>query len=228
MEIKKKKVYGRKYARKLRNLRADLLENKLQSCQIALPNDGQKIAPSSFIFNASEPNILEIGFGNGDHLAQMATRYPTYNFLGAEPFLTGVSYLLKLMHLGNIGNIKIYPDDASELLDALPSESFDEVYVLFPDPWPKLRHHKRRFVSKENVEKIYKVLKPHGKLVVATDIVPLARFMVENIIKSNHFIWHTDKPSLWRVRPSDWIITKYEEKAMREKRKPVYLFFEKR
>jgi tRNA (guanine-N7-)-methyltransferase len=168
---------------------------------------------------------LEIGFGGGEHLAMLAQRHRDIGFIGAEPFVNGVARLLSLAEAGGLDNIRILADDARLLLKSLPDASIGRAFALFPDPWPKLRHHKRRIVNPDTVAALARILRPGAELRLATDDADYARAMLETVLREPRFVWLAERSGDWLARPDDWPATRYEEKALAAGRGPVYLRF---
>ena len=171
---------------------------------------------------------LEIGFGGGEHLAWQAERHPDVGFLGAEMFEQGVARLLRRMRDGGLDNVRLYHGDGRDLFDVLPERSLDRVFILFPDPWPKARHHKRRLVNTETLEVLAQAMKDGADLRLATDDMDYARWMLERLVRHPAFEWLARGPADWRVRPDDWPPTRYETKARAQGRHPVFLRFRRR
>lgn len=167
---------------------------------------------------------LEVGFGGGEHLVHQAENNPQAGIIGAEPFINGVAMLLGKIRKANADNIAIHPGDARDLMDVLPAQSISRAFLLYPDPWPKTRHHRRRFVTQEHLEPLAKVLKPGAIFRVATDIPDYVRQTLEEVPKAG-FEWLAEGPADWREPWGDWISTRYEQKALREGRTPHYLTF---
>lgn len=171
---------------------------------------------------------LEIGFGGGEHLAWQAEANPDKGFIGCEPFINGVAKLLSEIDNHTLTNIRIWDGDAREVLDWLSDASLDRVFVLFPDPWPKARHHKRRIISGQTLETLARVMKPRAELRIASDIGDYVRASLEAAFSGNAFEWQAESPGDWRSRPADWPATRYEKKALREGRVAHYLIFKRR
>jgi len=171
---------------------------------------------------------LEIGFGGGEHLAWQAEANPDKGFIGCEPFINGVAKLLSEIDKHTLTNIRIWDGDAREVLDWLSNASLDRVFVLFPDPWPKARHHKRRIISGQTLETLARVMKPGAELRIASDIGDYVRVSLEAAFSGNAFEWQAESPGDWRSRPADWPATRYEKKALREGRVAHYLIFKRR
>jgi len=177
----------------------------------------------SAIFDG-KPVWLEIGFGGGEHLVHQATQNPDVGIIGCEPFINGVAMLLGKIRDADARNIRVYPGDARHLFDVVPEGSIDRAFLLYPDPWPKKRHHRRRFVTAEHLEPLARVLKKDAIFRVATDIPDYVRQTLQEVPKAG-FEWLAEGPEDWRTPWGDWISTRYEQKALREGRTPHYLTF---
>ena len=169
---------------------------------------------------------LEVGFGGGEHLVHQALQNPDVQFLGVEPYLNGVAMLLGKMRNAGVKNIKLHMGDARNLMDVLPDSSVSKVFLLYPDPWPKMRHHRRRFVTPEHLIPLSKCLKSGAEFRVATDIKDYVRQTLQEVPKAG-FEWLAKGPEDWRAPWDDWIATRYEQKALREDRTPHYMTFRK-
>lgn len=172
------------------------------------------------------PLWLEIGFGGGEHMVHQAETHRDVGIIGCEPFINGVAMLLGKIRQAKIDNVKVHPGDARDMFDVLPDGSVDKAFLLYPDPWPKKRHHRRRFVTPEHLEPLSRVLKPGAEFRVATDIPDYVRQTLEQVPRHG-FEWMAEGPQDWRVPWDDWISTRYEQKALREGRVPHYLTFRK-
>ena len=170
------------------------------------------------------PVWLEVGFGGGEHLVHQAVSNPGTAIVGAEPYINGVAMLLGKIRRAKASNIALHPGDARDLMDVLPDGSIEKAFLLYPDPWPKKRHHRRRFVTPEHLDPLHRVLKPGATFRVATDIGDYARQALEEIPKAG-FDWLAEGPSDWQDPWDDWLSTRYEQKALREGRTPIYLTF---
>ncbi len=170
------------------------------------------------------PVWLEIGFGGGEHLVHQAANNPDVGIIGAEPYINGVAMLLGKIRRANADNLAVHPGDARDLFDVLPDQSISKAFLLYPDPWPKTRHHRRRFVTQEHLVPLARVLKPGAIFRVATDIEDYVRQTLEEVPKAG-FEWLAERPTDWREPWDDWISTRYEQKALREDRVPHYLTF---
>jgi tRNA (guanine-N7-)-methyltransferase len=201
----------------LRVRKSGLMEELLPRLQITLA-EGAKLNPAALFPAKPEALWLEIGFGGGEHLAAQAERHPAYGFIGCEPFVNGIASLLDHLDRQSLTNVRIFPDDARVILDALPSASVDRCYVLFADPWPKARHAERRFIGSENIPRLARVIKPEGLLYLATDDARLADWMQIHMRASADFVeLHNSS-----TPPNGWVPTRYEQKAIKVGRAPVY------
>ncbi|PFG63523.1 tRNA (guanine-N7-)-methyltransferase [Thioclava sp. ES.031] len=183
-----------------------------------------------------KPVWLEVGFGGGEHLAHMAQTYPDVEFIGCEPFVNGVAMLLGKLRREKIPNVAVHPGDARDLMDVLPAGSISKAFLLYPDPWPKSKHHRRRFVTQEHLEPLHRALKPGSEFRVATDIPDYVRQTVEEVPQAGFeplfevppaFDFDDPQPVSgdWDTPWEDWLSTRYEQKALREGRKPHYLTY---
>lgn len=221
----RRQIWGRRQGPKLRPGRQRLLETLLPEVGFSLPPEG--FLDPRTLFPDGRPLWLEIGFGGGEHLAAQARAHPEVGLLGVEPFITGVARLLSLIEAEQLASIRILVDDARLLLKALPDGSLARAFILFPDPWPKLRHHKRRIVSRGTAADLARVLQPGAELRLATDDADYARWMLEAVLAEPRFTWLAERAADWRERPPDWPATRYEEKARAAGRQPVFLRFER-
>lgn len=166
---------------------------------------------------------LEVGFGAGEHLAWQAEQHPRVGLIGAEPYEGGVAKLLSKLDEEPRDNIRIHMGDARDILAALPDASLGRVFVLFPDPWPKTRHHKRRFLQIEMLDTLARVMKPGAELRFASDDAPLAEYTLERLMAHPAFTWTATRANDWKTRPADWPPTRYEAKQLHGI--PVFLEF---
>ncbi len=170
---------------------------------------------------------LEIGFGGGEHLIWQAAHNPGIGIIGCEPFEDGVVKVLTAIEDRGLDNIRLHADDARDVLRWLPEASIARAFVLFPDPWPKRKHLKRRLVNEHLLQLLARVVRPGGELRLGTDIADYARTMFMSMQHVPAFRWTARGPDDWRVRPADWPQTRYEDKAVREGRVSSYLLFER-
>ena len=235
----KPKFFGRRQGRKIRKAKSTLLDAFLPEILITEQTQFQK----ENLFGVPVNEIcLEIGFGNGEHLAGQALKNPHTGFIGAEVFKNGVANLLSLItgikegqHLPEkisllperVDNIRVFDDDIRLLFARIPDGFLDKVFLLFPDPWPKKRHADRRFVNPENLKEISRILKKGGILRVATDHKVYKGWTLRQLHECPDFVWTARCGNDWKKEPSDWVQTKYQRKAIREGRRPVFLDFQK-
>lgn len=168
-----------------------------------------------------------MGFGGGEHLAAQAARNPDVLLIGAEPFLNGVASAVRHVHEQALENVRLHPGDVRELLTALPDGTVDRAFILFPDPWPKARHHKRRLVEPGFLSDLARVLRPGARLRFATDWRDYAAWTLERLFNHPHFIWTAERADDWRTPPGDHATTRYEEKRLGDTA-PVFLEFVRR
>ncbi len=222
-------VHGRRRGRPLNAGRAQLLTRQLDALSIR-PDQLPVLGQPARLFPAPVERVwLEIGFGSGDHLAGQLRASEGVGMIGCEPYLNGVATALKHL-IGDGGDdlaarVRLWADDARTILDALGTATIERTFILFPDPWPKQRHHKRRFVQPRTLDVLARVMVPGGRLRLATDDVGLARWMLEHTWHHPAFDWLARRANDWRQRPVDWIATRYEAKAIREGRPPFYFDF---
>lgn len=218
------RTFGRIKSRPIKPRQAALFDTLLPAIAVPDPAAGP-IDPAALIPGAREV-WLEIGFGGGEHLAAQAARHPDVLMIGCEPFLNGVASLLRHVDEGKLKNVRIYADDARALIDALPDASLDRVLILFPDPWHKARHNKRRLVQDDVVAALARVLKPGGALRFVTDWKDYADWALERFVRSPHLTWRAEEADDWRVAPADHVTTRYEEKRLGDTA-PIFLDFER-
>lgn len=170
---------------------------------------------------------LEIGFGGGENLLREAEAHPQTGFIGVEPFVNGMAKVAMRLGAEPLGNLRLFDEDATLLLDWLPSASLDGIDLLYPDPWPKKRHWKRRFVSQANLDRFARVLKPGGRFCFASDIDTYVDWTLLHARRHPGFRWLARSADDWRMPFPGWAPTRYEEKARREGRASAYLTFER-
>ncbi len=196
----------------------------LPALRIELPPVGG-LDPKKLFPAVPTTMALEIGFGGGEHLAYQAHNRPDAGFLGVEPYVNGVASLLHHIEERRIANVRIFQDDARLLLNALTDDSLDQAFILFPDPWPKSRHHKRRVINSTTIRGLADKLKSGGELRIATDHPGYLHWIMASLWRVPDFHWLAERPEDWRNRESDWPETRYEKKALIDGRQPVYLRF---
>ena len=217
-------MFGRRKAKPLKQTQAALYEELLPSLRLDL----SKPAPENLasLFSADPDSFrIEIGFGGGEHLARETERFPQTGFFGAEPFVNGVAKLLVLAEEHKLANLRIHDNAAEALLDWLPAGAVSRVDLLYPDPWPKRRHWKRRFVSRENLDRIARVLSPGGEFRFASDIDTYVNWTLRHCLAHPEFEWMATRAADWHEPWQGWLRTRYEDKAFREGRRPAYLIF---
>lgn len=205
----KHRFHGRRKGKPLTAYRQSLLDVDFEKHRIEDVNTVRDT-----IENFSE-NWLEIGFGNGEFLSSMSQSRPDIHFMGCEPFVNGIAALLASLEKP-VDNLSIWDDNARILIDALPDHSIDRVYLLNPDPWPKTRHHKRRFVQNDSLDDLARILKPGGQFIMSTDVADLANWMHEHTWNHDAFDWQSKSQDDWLTPPDDWPLdkTRYMKKAL--------------
>ena len=222
------KVFGRRLGRPLRKYKTGLVEARLPDLRVTVPAQNGTLSPASLFARPVRDLWLEVGFGSGEHLAAQAAANPDIGMIGCEPFLNGVANLLEHIERLDLNNVRIHPDDARPLMDALPDAAVGRCFVLFADPWPKKRHHERRFIGPANLDSLARILADGAELRLASDDHGLIGWMVEHACRHPAFEWNAETASDWRSRPADWPPTRYEEKALAADRQPVFLRFVRR
>jgi tRNA (guanine-N7-)-methyltransferase len=229
----RRKLYGRRRGPRLSAHQDDLLETLLPTLSLApvAGRDPRSYFPSPAEGEAVSDVWLEVGFGAGEHLLWQAAQHPRIGLIGAEPYLSGVAKLLSKLAASpdreprSAGgrNLRLYTDDARNILDALPDASLGRVFLLFPDPWPKTRHHKRRFVQMELLDVLARVMRPGTEFRFASDDADYANWTLERFLAHPDFRWTAACAADWRSRSPDWPKTRYEAKALHGV--PVFLRF---
>lgn len=191
----------------------------------ALEIDPASLGRPEQIFPGADDVRLEIGFGGGEHLAHHARQRPNSGLIGCEPFRNGVAKFLEIAAGGEVPNARLFIGDAGVVIDRLPAAALAGVDIFYPDPWPKRRHRKRRFVSSAMLPRLARVMSPGAVLRFATDIDDYAGWTLARVLASRYFGWTATAAEDWRRPWPDWPSTRYEAKALREGRKPVYLSF---
>jgi tRNA (guanine-N7-)-methyltransferase len=207
-------LYGRRKGKPLRRHHVDLMDHLLPRFRVDIATP---------LANTKDRCWLEIGFGGGEHVAHQAALNPDVTIIGAEPFLNGVAKLLAEVETRELKNVRVHYGDARVVLEALPPECFERVYLLYPDPWPKARQNKRRFVNAENLAHIHRVLKPEGQFWFASDIEDYVLWTREHVAAFKKFAEYGDPAEPFE----NWTRTRYEAKAVREGRGQNYLRFSK-
>ncbi len=205
-DVDSEKFYGRRMGRPLRKVSQELMDKLLPTLTFdkTLAHD-----PHADFDQDAKELWLEIGFGGGEHLCGQAKANPHVNFIGAEAFINGIALMLRELLETHIENIRLWPEDVRPLLDSLPKASVSRIFLLFPDPWPKARHHKRRFVSPKNLERVARLIKPGGHLRIATDHANYREWIVDHMKTNKDFKAQFDWNTLPTERPDDWVPTRY-------------------
>ncbi|MDX2308575.1 MAG: tRNA (guanine(46)-N(7))-methyltransferase TrmB [Hyphomicrobium sp.] len=219
--------FGRKRGRKPSREQARLLVEALPRWRIDLDRLAGRNPAGLFDTPVSDV-WLEIGFGGAEHMVRCAARHPDVGILGCEPFEDGVVKALTAIERQGLRNVRLHPDDARPLLRSLPDASLGRIYVLYPDPWPKRRHAKRRLLRRDVLTRLSALLRPDAELRVATDISDYAATVLEEVWQVPSLCWTAETPADWRKPWPDWAATRYEEKALAAGRRPAYLRFVKR
>ena len=219
-------LHGRRKGRPLSPRRAELMASAYPKLAIDVDVSAPKNLTSLF---QDEPArlCLEIGFGGGEHLIASAAGDPTSGFIGVEPFVNGMAKAVVAVVDGGLHNIRLFGGEASLFLDWLPTASLDEVDLLYPDPWPKKRHWKRRFISDENVARLARVLKPGAVFRFASDIPSYVEWTLAHLLKRSDFVWTAERAEDWVMPFPGWPGTRYEAKAIAAGRTPTYLAFKR-
>jgi tRNA (guanine-N7-)-methyltransferase len=226
------RLYGRRKGRKLRAGQRERVERLLPRLTIPTPAPGAILDPASLFAPPVRAVWLEIGFGGGEHLAAQAAAHRDIGVIGCEVFETGIATLLRALETAALDNVRIWPEDARRLLAVLPEASLDRIFLLFPDPWPKRRHARRRFVSRENLDRLAFLLADGGELRIASDDPGYVAWTLMHLRRHPAFVWTARLASDWRARPAgaadEWPETRYEAKALAAGRRPAYLRFRRR
>lgn len=216
--------YGRRIGKTLRGLQQDALARLLPAYRVALADAG---APKALFPAPPEDLWLEIGCGCGEHLIAHAARRPRTGFIGVEPFLNGLARTLVDLDASALSNVRLFDDDAALLLDRLPEASLAGADLFYPDPWPKKRHWKRRFVRPDNLDRLARAIRPGGVFRFASDVPHYVGWTLAETRAHGAFRWTAQRADDWRRPFPHWPGTRYEEKALAEGRVPTYLTFER-
>lgn len=221
--------FGRNRGRSLRPYQQGLVDNLLP--KLSMNPEAVSLAPLSqqALFGEGEAATspykkiaLEIGFGGGEHLLAQAAHNPDTLWIGCEPFINGVAKCLAGIDAQTLTNIRIHAGDARQVLEALPENILDSAFILFPDPWPKARHNKRRLVNHETLGMLARVHKPGGRLLLATDHVDYSVWMLEHLQTTPHYRWTAERAQDFLTPPADWTETKYQRKTTEQGRAPQF------
>lgn len=219
--------FGRRKGKPLRPGQQALVENLLPRLRL----DITKPAPdnlSALFPRCPDRLCLEIGFGGGEHLIEQAEGAPDTGFIGAEPFLNGMAKALTAIDRLGLENVRLFDQDAVPLIAWLPSCSIDRIDLLYPDPWPKRRHWKRRFVNRDNLQHMVRILRPNGRFRFASDIDSYVEWTLRHVASQDDLVWTAQTADDWRRPWQGWKQTRYEKKAIAAGRRPAYLVFQRR
>lgn len=219
----RRNFYGRIHGKTLRASQKTYLAEDLAALSltgITREDNPARAAVDLGAVLGARPLWLEVGFGGGEHLVHMAARYPEVGIVGCEPFVNGIAMLLGKIRAAGVSNLAIHPGDVRDLFDVCPDQTFAKAFLNYPDPWPKARHHRRRFVTPGYLAALHRVLRPGAEFRVATDIPDYVRQTLEEVPRAG-FAFMDQGGVPW----ADWISTRYEQKALREGRVPHYLTF---
>ena len=218
--------FGRRKGYALRSHQLNLMQTLLP---VLLVDDAKaRISPALLFGDLKQEIHIEIGFGGGEHLIARAMQNPDIGYIGCEAYVNGVAKLLNQIDQLKIKNIRIHPGDALEICKILPAGSIHRLYILYPDPWPKVRQRKRRIISDDNLKVFEKILKTGAELRFATDIDDYSAWTLSHIARSIGLQWNPSSSSDWIEPWQDWTRTRYEAKAIREGRSPAYFRFLRR
>jgi tRNA (guanine-N7-)-methyltransferase len=217
----RRKLYGRRKGPKLSSRQAGLRRTLLSDLAYVPGGDPRAQFP-----NSVREVWLEVGFGAGEHLVWQAQQHPQVGMIGAEPYEMGMAKLLTKLEESPLNTVRLYEGDGREIIEALPDASLGRFFLLFPDPWPKTRHHKRRFLQMEMLDSLARVLKPGAELRFATDDKSYLPYALERLMAHPGFDWLAQGSGDWKSRPADWPATRYETKAI--KGPPTFLRFVRR
>jgi tRNA (guanine-N7-)-methyltransferase len=216
--------FGRRKGHKLRLHQADLIEHLLPRLTLDI---GSPTPPDlAELFDSPVDDVrLEIGFGGGEHLIAEALAFPTIGFIGCEPYVNGMAKILAQIEAHNVGNIRLFAGDAAELLAWAPPHSLVRIDLIHPDPWPKRRHWKRRFVQDATITAMARVLKPDGEFRFVCDIDGYCAWTLAHLSRSSDFSWMAERADDWRLPWPGYTMTRYGRKAEREGRRAAYFRF---
>lgn len=206
--------YGRRHGHKLKAGQRRRMESLLPALRVSAPAAGGSLDPPGLFPRPVSDVWLEVGFGGGEHLAAQAAAHPEIGFIGCEPFVNGVASLLAHVEAARLDNVRILDDDARPLLAGMAEASLGRLFILFPDPWPKKRHHRRRFVGPDSLDLLARVLKDGGELRFASDHMDYIRWTLFHVGRHPAFEWTAEGPADWKRRPADGFPTRYEAKAL--------------
>ncbi|HWV96297.1 MAG TPA: tRNA (guanine(46)-N(7))-methyltransferase TrmB [Xanthobacteraceae bacterium] len=216
--------FGRRKGHKLRVHQADLIAQLLP--RLSLDLEGPAPADLTTLFEPAIDSVrLEIGFGGGEHLVAEAIAHPATGFIGCEPYVNGMAKILAQIEAHDIGNIRLVAGDAAELLAWVPQRSLARIDLIHPDPWPKRRHWKRRFVQDATVAAMARAIVPGGEFRFVCDIDSYVEWTLVHLLRAPQFDWLAERADDWRLPWPNYTMTRYGRKATREGRRATYLRF---
>jgi tRNA (guanine-N7-)-methyltransferase len=222
---RRRSLYGRSKGKPLRSHQAQLVAELLPTLEV----NAERLAQGAPLFDFAPRELwLEIGFGGAEHLIAQAQAHPDVGLIGCEPFLNGVAKALAAIERSGVNNVRLRAGDARPLIEATPDAALSRVFILYPDPWPKRRHNRRRVVSRQTVAELARAARPGATVRFATDIDDYAGWTLARFLDSPHFRWLAEDAEDWRRSWNDWSPTRYEAKAKIAGRTPVYLTFVRR
>lgn len=213
--------FGRRAGKRLHRAQSARLAERLPDLEIEL---GEGQLDLDGLFPSKVAKIIEIGYGGGEHLARLAGENPIAGFIGCEVFTGGIGKMVEAIARENLQNIRLYSNDALKLLEKLPAGGLDAAYLLYPDPWPKTRHHKRRFIGPHTLSALARALKRDAPFYFATDIEDYANWALAHILRNPEFVLRPTVPGAWHRPFPGWQPTRYEQKARREGRDKSFYF----
>jgi len=218
--LAQRNVHGRRSGKPLAAYQRELVRTLLPPLALDPSRD---IDPAAAFLPAVRDVWLEIGFGAGEHLLATAAANPDVGLIGCEPFLNGMARALADLAAADLDNVRLHCGDAGEIVDRLPSGSLGRVFVFYPDPWPKRRQHKRRFLSDAMIARLARVMRPGAELRFATDIDDKCGWTLARLLRAPDFDWTAGRAVDWQRPWPGWVQTRYEQKAMAEGRRPCYV-----
>jgi tRNA (guanine-N7-)-methyltransferase len=228
----RERLYGRRKGRKLRAGQRERYDRLLPMLAIATPAPGAILDPATLFARPVRAVWLEIGFGGGEHLVAQAAEHPDIGLIGCEVFETGIATLLREVETRRLANVRLWPDDVRRLLPHLAEGSLERVFLLFPDPWPKARHARRRFVSRESLDALARLMGDGAELRIASDDPGYVAWSLMQLRRHPAFAWTARGRADWQARPAGaadaWPETRYEAKALAAGRKPAFLRYIRR
>jgi tRNA (guanine-N7-)-methyltransferase len=220
------RFFGRRIGHSLSSRQRSLLASALPAVAIEIDLQQDQAIDVSALFSGKHGRFwLEIGFGKGEHLEYQAKANPNVGIIGCDPFINGVVGLLDRIEANDLDNVRIYPDDARNLMARLPEGCLDRVFLIHPDPWPKKRHARRRFVDRDNLDQLARIMADGAELRIGTDHADYAQTITSRMAERDDFIWLTENACDWHTAPADWPETRYASKAREQGNNCFYFRF---